>query len=142
MLKKLNKLDKAAKNKIDISLTEYKYHTLEDIQELIKSGADINAKNDIGWTALIYASIEGNTDRAKLLIINNADINSKSRNGNTALIWASYWGRIDIAKILIDNHADINAKNIYGKTALMVSNEKGYKDIANLIEAKLKGQQQ
>ena len=82
------------------------------LQELIKSGADINAKDKLGWTALIYATIENNRNAAKLLIANNADINAKDSNGNTALMWASHFGHMVIAKLLIDNNADITGERM------------------------------
>ena len=56
LLKKLNKLDKAVENKIKNSLLNLKYNSrykLQDLQELIKSGANVDAKNN---STRIYSS--------------------------------------------------------------------------------------
>ncbi len=52
---------------------------------LIKKGADVNAKNNDGETALMLASLNGNFEAANLLIEKGADVNAKSNKGKTAL---------------------------------------------------------
>ena len=82
-------------------------------KSLIGYGADVNAKNNDGETALMLTS---SLEVAKLLIDNGADVNAKDNGSSTALMWAS---SLDITKLLIENGADINAKDGYGHTALM-----------------------
>lgn len=45
-----------------------KIGTIEEIERLIKTGANVNAANDYGETALMWASLSGYTEIAKLLI--------------------------------------------------------------------------
>lgn len=52
---------------------------------LIEKGADINTKDNNGWTALMYASKFGMVDVVKFLIKNNADANIKNKDGKIAL---------------------------------------------------------
>lgn len=40
---------------------------LEELKKLISDGADVNAKNDDGKTALIYAAMYGHMDCVELL---------------------------------------------------------------------------
>ena len=82
-------------------------------KSLIGYGADVNAKNNDGETALMLTS---SLEVAKLLIDNGADVNAKDNGSSTALMWAS---SLEITKLLIENGADINAKDGYGHTALM-----------------------
>ena len=69
---------------------------------LIDAGADINAKDEAGSTALMVASEYGRTEIVKLLIAAGADVNIKNELGWTALMWASRWGRKETVKLLID----------------------------------------
>ena len=57
---------------------------------LIEAGADVNAKNYQGCTALITAARSNNAGVAKLLIANGADIGAKDNFDWTALMYADY----------------------------------------------------
>lgn len=96
-------------------------------KSLIGYGADVNAKNNDGRTALMLTS---NLEIAKLLIDSGADVNAKNNNGGTALIWAD---KLEIAKLLIDNGADINAKDSLGHTALTQAVNWDRLEIAKLL---------
>ncbi len=94
---------------------------------LIAYGADIDAKNDTGNTALSYV---GSVEMAQLLIKNHADVNSKNDFGAAPLEFA--WS-LDIAKLLVENGADINAADKYGRTALLSAASNGYKAIVEFL---------
>ena len=55
---------------------------------LIDKGADVNAKNKNGATALILAADKGNAEIVSFLIDKGADVNAKDGNG-TALMLAA-----------------------------------------------------
>ena len=94
------------------------YGNLEIVKNLIKQGADINAKDDDGNTVLMWSSREGHLDIVKFLIDKGADIEIKNSNGESALmINAKSTGSLKVIKYLLDNGADINAENAYGETA-------------------------
>lgn len=77
--------------------------SLKIVKSLIGYGADVNAKNNDGRTALMLTS---NLEIAKLLIDSGADVNAKNNDGGTALTQAVKWDRLEITKLLIDNGAD------------------------------------
>ena len=56
---------------------------------LLAKGADVNAKNQDGWTALMCASLDGHKEVVELLLAKRADVNAKANDGFTALIMAS-----------------------------------------------------
>lgn len=52
---------------------------------LISHGADVNLKDDVGWTPLHYAARQGNQTSLKILIEAGADVNATARDGKTPL---------------------------------------------------------
>lgn len=105
--------------------------SLKIVKSLIGYGADVNAKNNDGRTALMLTS---NLEIAKLLIYSGADVNAKNNNGGTALTRAVYWDKLEVAKLLIDNGADVNAKDDeFGQTALTQAVNWDRLEIAKLL---------
>lgn len=108
---------------------------LPKAEAALKAGADVNAKNNKGETALIGASKNGYLEIVTMLIANKADVNAKDSYSNTALMRASEFGHLEIVKILIENNADVNAiGGIYG-TALIAASREGHLEIVKLLFA-------
>jgi ankyrin repeat protein len=62
------------------------YNKKNDLVEyLITQGADVNAKEPSGWTALMFAEMVGEVESVKFLIEAGADLNSKTNKDETAL---------------------------------------------------------
>ena len=113
--------------------------SLEEIKELIKKGADVNAQYKYGETALMTAAYNGEIDVAKCLFENGADVNASSKYGKTALMIAATWGQIEVVKYLAKCGADLEAEDKDGKTALdMAENRKRYDCVEFLEEYKKK----
>ncbi|MGH9846685.1 MAG: ankyrin repeat domain-containing protein [Blastocatellia bacterium] len=73
-------------------------------------GADPNAKNNVGATALMLAA--GDHAKVKLLLNKGADVNARSNSGATVLIIAAvYAGAADTVRALLDKGVDANAKD-------------------------------
>ena len=87
-------------------------------EQVIKNGADVNAKAWAGDTPLHMAVNHGNADITLLLIKNGADVNAKNWAGNTPLHNATKHGNTDMAGLLIKNGADVNAVNPDEETPL------------------------
>ena len=108
---------------------------LPTVQTLLAEGANINAKDNHGQTALFMAAFGGHTEIVKLLLGKGADVNAKDNDGATGLMIAALSGRTEIVKLLLEKGADINAKTTDGKwTALGLAKSKGHSDIVRLLE--------
>lgn len=55
---------------------------------LIDAGLDIEARDTVGRTALMYACAFGHSDVVALLIAKGADTDARDVNGHTALFYA------------------------------------------------------
>ena len=106
------------------------------VQALIANGADVNAKDSSGLTALMWASQNGRLDVVQALIAKGADVNAKDSGGLTALMSASTYGHLDVVQALLDKGADVNAKRSYGETALMMASQNGHLDVVQALLAK------
>ena len=109
---------------------------IERTKHLIKHGADVDAKDRYGMTALHWAADNGSVDIVKLLLKAGANVNVTNIYGKTALHYAVIWGFTDIVKALVIAGADVNATDNDGETALQFAKNGGHHvKVKNTIEA-------
>src|SRR3990167_1051342 len=107
---------------------------LAGVKAAIIAGADVNATNVYGNTALVEATENRHTNVVRLLLDRGADVNAIGYNGDTALIRAVVRRSLDIVRLLLDRGADTNAAtNTLGSTALILAAENGRIDIVKLL---------
>ncbi|MBR1601239.1 MAG: ankyrin repeat domain-containing protein, partial [Alphaproteobacteria bacterium] len=89
----------------------WKRATIKDVEAEIAKGADVNAKDDKGITALMYdAAYTQNPETIKILVQRGADINSRNNESwTTLMIAAANNTNPQILKTIVDSGADINA---------------------------------
>ena len=92
----------------------------ETLQEIVDHGADVNAKDRRGRTALLLSCFYRQVDSLKVLIEAGADPTINDEEGFSC-IHAAVDGRCstDVLQTLIDHGADVNATRKDGTTALM-----------------------
>ncbi|HOD75396.1 MAG TPA: ankyrin repeat domain-containing protein [Syntrophorhabdaceae bacterium] len=130
------------------------------VRSLLEKGADVNARTDMGETALHLASSEevvrvliehgadvNATDAeygmtplfnqriavARLLVEKGADVNARSKKGVTPLMWAVYWDAVDKAGFLVEKGADVNARDEHMRTPLHVAANWNKKELADFL---------
>ena len=103
-------------------------HDITITELLIEKGADIEAKDDDGINALVYASTYNNEEMVKFLLEKGADANTVCEIENehtdiasTPLMNAAYRGNTNIINMLLENGANINYTTDFGMTALMMA---------------------
>jgi ankyrin repeat protein len=89
----------------------------EALKMLLDAGADVNAKNGLDVTALIYGAFD--PAKTRLLIAAGADVNARSKVGRTPLIVAAaHPGSAEVVTLLLAKGADSKAADVDNFTAL------------------------
>jgi ankyrin repeat protein len=110
-----------------------------EILRLINAGACIEAKDALGWTALMEAAGVGHFVTCALLLQKLADVGGDIRSyieaagsgGTTALMLAALNGNTDVCRLLLDElvlagadvkeYLQMREHNKYRRTALMIA---------------------
>ena len=103
---------------------------MDTVHALLDRGANVNAKDENGTTALMEAQKRSHyyhdtVEMSRLLLERHADVNAKDNNDFTALIWAGMYGQAKGIGALLDAGADLHARNVNGRTALMLAIREG-----------------
>lgn len=95
-------------------------------EELLKNGADINAQNSNGATALMTAVYNNDISMVKMLMKYNPNVNIQDKSKNSPFLYAGARGYLDILKLIYKKADTRNVVNIYGGNALIPACEKGH----------------
>jgi WD40 repeat protein/ankyrin repeat protein len=105
---------------------------------LLEKGADVNAMDNQGNSALSYAARQGRIEVVRFLLDHGAKASEPVGTGGKSLMNAAYDGHTEIVRLLLDRGADPNTTNASyykteGSTALMAAVQGGHIDIVTLL---------
>ena len=114
---------------------------------LLSRGADVNATDKVGQTALMKALtghasewkvIGATTPIVRLLLAHGAKVNAKDQEGRTPLvILLSNWDtQAELVQLLLSKGADVNARTKDATTALMLAAEGAKLEVIPMLLAK------
>lgn len=108
------------------------YLTPELLETFVQHGADVNARDALGRTALIEIVSEKNNltkELLKLFIVHGADVNVQDNLGRTALMESAWHGYLDLKLFEIFARSGginlVNMQDMHGYTALMQLSQNG-----------------
>ena len=94
---------------------------LKGLEAALAAGADANARDDKGWTALMYVVDKGYVLLVEPLLQAKADPDVRAPDGATALFMAVAHGHGEIIPLLMQAGADPTIKGPRGKTAVALA---------------------
>ena len=112
-----------------------KNNNIEIVELLLGVGINVNNVDDLGYTALIWASQRGQAEIVRILIEHGANVNAVGHNGVSALILASQYGRTETVRILLENGANINIRDKAGTNALMRASANRRAEVIELLKS-------
>ena len=106
--------------------------SVEDVNKLLKSGISPNIIVD-GWTALEKASMAGQSEVAKALVVAGADPNRADENGHTPIYWAAKNGHRDAVEMLIACGSDPERADKSGNGPLHCAAKSGHIEVVSVL---------
>ena len=107
---------------------------IEMVQFLVAAGANVDARERDGTTALIHASFSGRLELVKALLAAGANPNARNNQGRTALINACEKKRLQVVRALLaaGAYADVRFN---GEPALIKASGEGHLKIVRALLA-------
>ena len=101
---------------------------MNEIEQLLKSGADANTSDKNNFTLLMNFVEKGDEDTVKLLLDYGAKVNEKDLFKMSALDYAIKRKKLNIAKLLVKSGAIITSDNY------MFAVESNYKELVSFFD--------
>jgi ankyrin repeat protein len=109
----------------------------EMVRLLLDEGADLEIEDQMGLTALHWASREDRLETVQFLLSRGAEIDKTGLDEATPLYSAVSRGALQMTQLLLEGKADINARDgDFGQTALILAAKYSHVDILHLLLAR------
>jgi ankyrin repeat protein len=100
---------------------------------LFQEGADLEARDQRGWTPLHAAAERGRREAAEFLLDKGADWEATDQDGQTPLHLAAKRANDKVVKLLVARGADPRARDQSKKTPLHAAEEENQEETAKLL---------
>eukprot|EP00803_Ostreobium_quekettii_P011008 evm.model.scf_791.4 EVM.evm.TU.scf_791.4 scf_791:35567-44650(+) len=115
------KLRQAIEDKDVLLLDAVSEGDIDEVEQLIEDGADVDAVDGNGNTALMQATLDGELDVVRVLLDAGADVNKQGSFGATAIRIAVEIEDAAILELLLKSGADTEVRDEEGATPLVAA---------------------
>jgi uncharacterized protein len=116
-------------NKDQTLITAAERNDMAAVRQLLKDGADVQARDGQGRTALLAATARNRVEIATLLVEAGADVNAQDNKFDSPLLLAGASGYLEILKLALKANPNFKIYNRFGGTALIPACERGHVEI-------------
>jgi TonB family protein len=102
---------------------------------LAETAPDLDAADETGWTALMYAVEGGHVEIVEMLLEAGASLDLRNQSRETALHLAARHGRTTSARLLLRAGADFGLRDSEGRTPLYRAIENRRADIIEMLQS-------
>ena len=119
-----------------------RWRHIDVLEVLLERGADINAQDNYGMSALHWPAWSGNDSLCEFLIDRGIDLNLRAHPlsyalARTPLHFAADKGHLAFVRLLLDHGADVSAKDRDGRTSLDLAEAAGKKEVAEILREQM-----
>lgn len=109
--------------------------SVDEVIKLIDYGISIDARDENGFTPLIWAAKYNATETVKWLVAHGANINAQNEKGATALYFAAKYGHVEVLRTLLNAKADPEICTFSKRmTPYLIAAKKGQKEVMRELE--------
>ena len=106
---------------------------LAAIKTALDAGADVDARDPGGRTALLVATAARQTEAVRQLLAAGADVDLQDDRLDNPFLYAGAEGLLDILRLVDDAGADPTITNRFGGTALIPASERGHVEVVRYL---------
>lgn len=134
----VNKIDKSHKKETSVDMQVFREAALngqiEKIKSMISRVSDMDASDENGNSALMFAGYNGHTEVVKLLLDGGADVNNINKEGRSTLMFSASGPYPETVQLLLDRGANIDITDKAEHfTALMWAAAEGNLDVVKVL---------
>ncbi|KAM0520493.1 hypothetical protein ACHAPE_002886 [Trichoderma viride] len=110
--------------------------SLDIIVSLIKSGADVTARDSSGYDAVALSAEGGFDELIRFFMtdhINVRMVQDSVHDGNTALHLAAMYGHTSMCELLVQQQADVKALNLNHETPLLLATKREFRGTVEIL---------
>ncbi|MDR3026467.1 ankyrin repeat domain-containing protein [Chryseobacterium sp.] len=110
-----------------------KKNDITAVQSALNSGTDVNTKDKKGRSLLLIATINKQSEMAKLLVSYKANVNLQDDQLDSPFLYAGASGQTELVKLYLENGVRFDLFNRYNGTALIPACERGHVETVKVL---------
>ena len=99
----------------------------------LRAGADIEARDEAGRTALLLASAADHLEVARVLVAMGASPDAVDGRSDTPWLVTGVTGSVPMAELLLRHDPDLTLRNRYGGVSIIPASERGHVDYVRRV---------